>query len=807
MTTRTSQTDDLEIGESTALLGSSPRNETFEQWKVKHLLHNGAIIPSSDYLEWLNVYFWIQIQSWCLLAAVFVIIFTAHMVPLLVTHHEWHSCDLADGTFMPWCAVLFHVVEVPVAILFTYVSYLGFFRTTYANRTTFNTLANANIAFMLVFLAFEFLVVWQSYLSAGSAVETFVLSLFPPFFLVLLCIVSFVTFGKIRPFLDRRSLGGLEQHSDGYYHPTSLQEVMNLVHAVEENASNGRSPCLVRIRGALHSFPHEITGISVDPAFGTVDQTNACVQMCTCAYLCCGSGASCLNFFTGPMWKCILRIFGCCKVGRRTYGQSPLDHSVAAVVLDFLEFDDKETVHFYENDGTMYAKACSGINLGNDPNYYKSMHEKGFNVQIDEKGYAIADLGGITHQTIGGFLSTGSSGGTVKYTLEDNLLAFTIIDGNGIVQYIEKGDMNVAVLDHEGKIYLARKNIDNKLYNAVGVSLGLLGIITHVTFKLENKFYLEGYSITQKVKNIDFMTNKWAGYEGTNETSVADYFDGLMPNGARTVPSPVLSKDLFTPEYSRILWLPQPGVESMMLWNCQRTQVKPTEIVEYQQVQGPIQASAEGLIFTIGTDQLEKEVRDYVKVNGVITAVLFADDADTAKPFYDTWFHGLPMDNQMPDDATPIVFTEMWLPLEDADKVMQIFHNYFHEDGRTDTQQERTGFAMYEIYACGESPFWLSPAYKRKVFRMDVFWWARSNGTFVTQPQQFYSDFWKLLDDHNIDFRCHWGKYQDQRSQAVINRRLDSYDKMDDFLKLRKEMDPRNMFLTSYWIKTLNIKT
>jgi hypothetical protein len=135
-------------------------------------------------LEWLNVYYWIQIQSWSLLAAVFGIIFVAHIVPVLVIHHE---C-----TFMPWCAVLFHVFEVPVMILFTYMSYLGFFWTTYANLTSFNTLANANhIAYMLVLFAFKFLVTWDSYQSAAPTAETFFLSLYQLFFLI--TINNFIT--------------------------------------------------------------------------------------------------------------------------------------------------------------------------------------------------------------------------------------------------------------------------------------------------------------------------------------------------------------------------------------------------------------------------------------------------------------------------------------------------------------------------------------------------------------------------------------------------------------------------------------
>jgi hypothetical protein len=33
---------------------------------------------------------------------------------------------------------------------------------------------------------------------------------------------------------------------------------------------------------------------------------------------------------------------------------------------------------------------------------------------LQQRGYALPDLGGISHQSVGGFLSTGSAGGTCK---------------------------------------------------------------------------------------------------------------------------------------------------------------------------------------------------------------------------------------------------------------------------------------------------------------------------------------------------------------------------------------------------------
>ncbi len=54
------------------------------------------------------------------------------------------------------------------------------------------------------------------------------------------------------------------------------------------------------------------------------------------------------------------------------------------------------------------------------------------------------------------------------------------------------------------------------------------------------------------------------------------------------------------------------------------------------------------------------------------------------------------------------------------------------------------------------------------------------------------------LDD--IPFRLHWGKYipgYDFKDWAEYYR--SQYPKWDDFMKLREQRDPKNIFLTNYW--------
>ena len=46
---------------------------------------------------------------------------------------------------------------------------------------------------------------------------------------------------------------------------------------------------------------------------------------------------------------------------------------------------------------------------------------------IEQAKQTLRDLGGITHQSVSGFLMTGSSGGSLQYGIDENLLA--LLDG------------------------------------------------------------------------------------------------------------------------------------------------------------------------------------------------------------------------------------------------------------------------------------------------------------------------------------------------------------------------------------------
>ena len=73
--------------------------------------------------------------------------------------------------------------------------------------------------------------------------------------------------------------------------------------------------------------------------------------------------------------------------------------------------------------------------------------------QVAVLGYGFPELGGITYQSVGGFISTGSAGGSLQHSFADVIQGIAFVDGNG-------------------KVRIARPGTN--LWSAVGVSMGLV---------------------------------------------------------------------------------------------------------------------------------------------------------------------------------------------------------------------------------------------------------------------------------------------------------------------------------------------
>ena len=100
--------------------------------------------------------------------------------------------------------------------------------------------------------------------------------------------------------------------------------------------------------------------------------------------------------------------------------------------------------------------------------------------QVAVQGFGFPELAGITHQTIGGFIMTGFAGGSLWHSFHEVIQEIEFVDGNGHLQIAKPG---------------------TDLWSAVGVSMGLFGVITHachVTFRLPAMRLVKGSESNMK---------------------------------------------------------------------------------------------------------------------------------------------------------------------------------------------------------------------------------------------------------------------------------------------------------------------
>ena len=410
-----------------------------------------------------------------------------------------------------------------------------------------------------------------------------------------------------------------------------------------------------------------------------------------------------------------------------------------------------------EEDGKkwLYCRIGAGCYLGvNSLDPYCSDLQNSACYQLAKIGYGFPELGGIIHQSIGGFISTGSAGGSLKHSFADVIQEIEFVDGTGMTHTAKPG---------------------TEEWCAVGVSMGLLGVITHVSFRLPEMRLVEGSE-----SNYNF----------------ADSVLGPDEEGKSK-----LEKSLEENEYIRVNWFPQKAVKRVQQWVAQQD---PTVgyIIPYHSILSTDLASGmAAIVLKMCNCILQKPNPTEFDYNliGILLSPFVS--LGPPKPFRDMWYKTLPMDNEVPTDSImKMDFTEIWIPLEKCQDVMDKLQELFQKN------QQACGNLATEIYGAKETPFWLSMSYNQKMVRVDPYWWAYNKG----DKRKFFSYFWDALLEIPGS-RLHWGKYLPRPFQncGTITFNLaylkSVYPKMDDWLEMRKKMDPDQVFVTDYWREILEI--
>lgn len=586
-------------------------------------------------------------------------------------------------------------------------------------------------------------------------------------------LVSQVFETRARPSPDESETVG----ADGFCHPSTEDELVALVRLAHDE---GRQ---LRVRGAAHSISHAV--------------------------------------YTDPLGQ----------LPNRVSWQTPPGGQNLDVMLD------RYRGWRVRDESRKLVEADAGIHLGADPSdpTGTATLETSLLWQLwKQKGWTFSNLGGITHQTVSGFIGSGSSGGSPRYSVNDNLWGFRVIDGTGRV--------------HE----LTREDPDPDGFYSMAPNLGLLGVVSTITFQCENTFNIEGQ---EAITTVD-------------ECAV-DLF------GPGTEQRPSLEQFLRDTEYARLEWWPQRGAERVLVWQARRIAPHPDfQPVPYQEFTAHPGWSETliSILFSVfgNLDHLSK-ARPQIKQafervetlleltpllsklgwlgralaefvsrgarSGVDAALAVlkpvahliereipaifpkllgmfipldadkpGDQKNQPQRFHDYAWHGLPMDNAADDELVPTEFTEIWVPLPRTRETMQLLHSYFTSPADAHESYRRTGLYAWELYSAKATRLWMSPSYssgedawKDGAFRIDPYWFAGNPGD---PAETFYPQFWQLLRENQIPFRLHWGKFQPaygQGDRSWVDFFRGQYPRWDDFLGLRAARDPDDIFLTTYW--------
>ena len=556
--------------------------------------------------------------------------------------------------------------------------------------------------------------------------------------------------------------------ADGFEHPASEEELVALVKSAYRR---GRR---LRVRGAAHSVSHAI--------------------------------------YTSAQGR------------NRVSVQKPPRGDDINVMLDrYAAWETKD-------EGRKLVEAQAGIHLGADPSAptKEATLKSSLFYGLAQKGWSFDNTGGITHQTISGFTATGSSGGSLIHSSNTNLYGVRIIDGEGNV--------------HE----LTREDADPDLFYSSLPSFGLLGVISTVTVECTDLFAIEGQEtvttldgcpadalgsgFARYLRDTPYTRLEWWPQRGAERMVTWKATRIPVPPGFKPKPyerfagSPDAAQQMISLLFTILGNLSDLGRAKRLLednWELLQEALQAEDVLRDLGFAGRVLAEFLSKAAELGVDTaidvlelaqkpLRKAVPDFLP--DLLAAFIPLDGKKGPQRFTDYGWSGLPMDNSANDELLPTEFTEPWIPLGRTEEVMRLLNRYFREPKDDHEALRRTGTYAWELYSAMPTPAWMSAAHtsgadewSEGVFRVDPYWFADNADDPATT---FYARFWKLLRDNDIPFRLHWGKFHPpvaRSDRTWVDFFRAQYPRWGDFLRLRAERDPNNVFLTDYWRDRLGL--
>ena len=299
------------------------------------------------------------------------------------------------------------------------------------------------------------------------------------------------------------------------------------------------------------------------------------------------------------------------------------------------------------------------------------------NAILDDHGLALGVFSAIGWQTVAGAIMTATHGTGIKYgNLATLVVSFEMVTPNGEVMVVRKGD---------------------NLFDASITSLGLLGVVTQMTFQAETAFNLKEVTTVMTLQEcIDQLHNITESHE------YARFWINMISNSCLIITADRISDHLQT-SAEDYTWLNfKMHIFELMQWI----------VTMFPNMAFQIMSSS------VGT-QLFFTPRSRIGRSHEIFLVPFYESLQTQQ--------------------------ELAVEIGDCQKSLKILHEFVH-------QKKIAVNSFVEVRTVRSDEFWLSPNYGRNSCHITQILYRPSAPT----SQQYFYDYFDLIGEFKP--RPHWGK-------------------------------------------------
>jgi hypothetical protein len=339
---------------------------------------------------------------------------------------------------------------------------------------------------------------------------------------------------------------------------------------------------------------------------------------------------------------------------------------------------------------------------------------------LGQHNLALPILGAIDKQTVAGAVSTGTHGGSLYHqSLSSCVQALRLVRADGSVLAVDRSE---------------------DIFNAIGLSMGLLGIISTVTFKCVPAFSLDSQVCRMP---IDTLLQRFDEIQ-TNHKYISIRYTPMTDSAQMVLIDPTS----------------EPLTENRG-WHPETKSKMEQRLTHFINDMGTRLFSSHNFnwLQRWALTQHDK-TSAYAAVSGRSDFVLIHSDATTND-----------LDERVPGPSASDL--EIAIPYAQARAALTCLRDHFHKTQRYPTTH-------IHLRCSAAEDFWLSPAYKQPICWFEFWEYPRTG--------EFFKEMVEVLKPFN--FRCHWAK----DIPVARDYLKQHYEKWDDFVLLRQAWDPRRMF-------------